>query len=160
MLKSGYVNVPVDGKIEQLHYRYDDEAAAYIFDRDIQIGDWTIKNIVKLGGPRSSIYKYDFKNYLEFVIVDKNEANRTKEWYYHGDCEVNIYGCDGGSHYALECFFSKYPIFKCYDWNDYDASVKLKEIQKILESTDIDNSTKYQRIKSCHSCPVKLRTCY
>ena len=63
-----------------------------------------LKNIVKLGGPRSSIYKYDFKNYLEFVIVDKKEINRTKEWYYHGDSEVNIYGCDGGSHYALEFF--------------------------------------------------------
>ena len=46
MLKSGYVNVPVNGKIEQLHYRYDDEAAAYIFDRDNE----DVKNIVTQKG--------------------------------------------------------------------------------------------------------------
>ena len=79
MMKDGYVNVPVNGKMEQLHYQYDDGAADYfIFDKDIQIGEWTVKKVIKLGGPRSSSYKYDFKNYLEFLILDKNGVSRTK----------------------------------------------------------------------------------
>ena len=153
MMKDDYINVSVDGKMEQLHYQYDDGAADYfIFDKDIQIGEWTVKKVIKLGGPRSSSYKYDFKNYLEFLILDKNGVSRTKVWfyndYYHPDSEIGEYSHECGPIYSVAYFCKEYPAFKSLDWNDYDASVKLKEIQKILERTDIDNSTKYERIKS------------
>ena len=82
MIKSDYVNVSINDKVQQLHYQYDDEAAVYIFDEDIRIGEWTIKKIVKLGGPKISAYKYDFKNYLEFAIIDKNGIFRIKTWFY------------------------------------------------------------------------------
>lgn len=149
MIKSDYVNVSINDKVQQLHYQYDDEAAVYIFDEDIRIGEWTIKKIVKLGGPKISAYKYDFKNYLEIVIIDKCGVSRTKSWYYNYDSELNVYGCDGGSDYALSYFCNEFQAFKCLDWNDYDANVKLNKIQSILERTDIDNPTKYERIKCC-----------
>ena len=152
MIYNGYINISISNGVQQFHYRYDDEAAVYIFDEDICIGEWTIKNIVKLGGPKISAYKYDFKNYLEFVIIDKNGIFRTKVWfyndYYHPDFEIGEYCHEGGPIYSVAYFCKEYPAFKSLDWNDYDASVKLKEIQKILERTDIDNSTKYERIKS------------
>lgn len=149
MMKGGYVNISVNNNVQQLHYQYDDEAAAYIFDEDIRIGEWTIRKIIKIGGPRTSGYKYDFKNYLEVVIIDKCGVSRTKSWYYNYDSELNVYGCDGGFDYALSYFCNGFQAFKYLDWNDYDANIKLNEIQTILERTDIDNRTKYERIKCC-----------
>lgn len=139
--------------MKQLHYQYDDEAAAYIFDEDIRVGEWIIGKIIKIGGPRTSVYKYDFKNYLEFVILDKNGVSRIKSWfyndYYNEDSELGAFSHEGGVIYSVAYFCKEYPAFKCSDWNEYDASVKLKEIQTILESTDTDIIAKYQRIENC-----------
>ena len=148
-METGIVNISINNNVEQFHYKYDDETATYTFDEDIRIGDWTIKKTIKLGGPRTSIYKYDFKNYLEFVIIDRYGISRIKSWHYNYNSELNVYGCDGGSDYALSYFCNEFQAFKYLDWNDYDANVRLKEIQSILERTDNDNTTKYERIKNC-----------
>lgn len=152
-MKNGFVNMAINGHVEQLHYQYDDEAALYIFDKDIRVGEWTIKQIVKIGGPQVSVYKCDFKNYLEFVIIDKNDIFRIKSWFYndciHPDSELGQYSNENGAIYSVAYFCEKYPAFECSDWNDYDAIVKLKRIQEILERKDIDNATKYEMIENC-----------
>lgn len=38
--------------------------------------EMSLRRIIKLGGPKVSSYKYDFKNYLEFIITDKNVVYR------------------------------------------------------------------------------------
>lgn len=152
MIYNGYINISINNEVQQFHYRYDDEAAVYIFDEDISIGEWTIKNIVKLGGPKISAYKYDFKNYLEFVIIDKNGISRIKTWFYndyiHPDSELGQYSHENGAIYSVSFFCEEYPAFECSDWSDYDASIKLKEIQAIIEKPDIDNNTKYKRVEN------------
>ena len=147
MIKRDFIKVAINGRIEQLHYQYDDEAAVYIFDDDIHIGDWSINKTIKLGGPKVSPYKYDFKNYLEFIITDKNGISRLKSWYYNYDSELNVYGCDGGANYALSYFFNEFQAFKCAEWEDYNALVKLNNIRVILERTDIGNTEKCNKIK-------------
>ena len=151
MMKGGYVNISVNNNVQQLHYQYDDEAATYTFDEDIKIGEWTIKKIIKLGGPKISAYKYDFKNYLEFAIIDKNGIFRIKTWFYndyfHPDSELGQYSHENGIIYSVAYFCERYPAFECSDWKDYDTCIKLKEIQTIMEMADIDNNTKYSRIE-------------
>lgn len=147
-MKRDFIKVAINGKIEQLHYQYDDEAAVYVFDDDIHIGDWSINKTIRLGGPKVSSYKYDFKNYLEFIITDKNGISRLKSWYYYNDdSELNVYGCDGGANYALSYFFNEFQAFKCAEWEDYNALVKLNNIRVILERTDIGNTEKCNKIK-------------
>ena len=61
------LNIKHGNQVQQLRYDYD--SGVYSFEKDIQIGDWTVSRFIKIGGPKGgSIYKYDFKNFFEFVI--------------------------------------------------------------------------------------------
>lgn len=147
MMKGGYVNISVNNNVQQLHYQYDDEAAVYVFDEDIIIGEWTIKNIVKLGGPLCSQYMYDFSNYLELVLTDKDGISKKEQWFYNTDKNLCLYMQNIFMPESFAYFCEKHPIFKCQNWEDYLAYVNIKIIQSIIEE-NITNQEKFSRIKS------------
>lgn len=147
MIKSSYVNVSINAKVQQLHYLYDDEAATYTFDEDIKIGEWIIKKIVKSGGPRYSQYKYNFDNYLEFVLIDKDGISRKEQWFYNTDKNLCLYMQNIFMPESFACFCEKHPIFKCQNWEDYLAYVNIKTIQSIIKE-NITNPEKFKRIKN------------
>lgn len=148
MMKGGYVNVSINNNVHQLHYQYDDETAVYVFDEDVRIGEWTIKNIVKLGGPRCSQYKYDFDNYLELVLTDKDGVSKKEQWFYNTDRSLCLYKQNVFMPESFAYFCEKHPIFCCQNWEDYLAYVNLKAIQSIIENDNINNSEKLVRIKN------------
>ena len=147
MMKGGYVNISVNNNVQQLHYQYDDEAAVYVFDEDIIIGEWTIKNIVKLGGPRCSQYMYDFDNYLELVLTDKGGISKKEQWFYNTDKNLCLYMQNIFMPESFAYFCEKHPIFKCQNWEDYIAYMSTKTIQSIIEE-NITNQEKFSRIKN------------
>lgn len=147
MMKGGYVNISVNNNVQQLHYQYDDEAAVYVFDEDIIIGEWTIKNIVKLGGPQSSQYKYNFDNYLELVLTDKDGISKKEQWFYNTDKNLCLYMQNIFMPESFAYFCEKHPIFKCQNWEDYMAYMSIKTIQSIIEE-NITNQEKFSRIKN------------
>lgn len=77
------MNIQHGRSLMQAVFEYDEDMFAYRFEDDIKLGDWTIAKIVRIGGPKTSIYKYDFKNYLEFVITDKCGESRVKQYYHN-----------------------------------------------------------------------------
>lgn len=146
-MKTGIVNISINDDVKQINYQYDNEASVYIFDEDIRIGEWTIKNIVKIGGPRSSQYKYNFDNYLELVLVDKDGISKKEQWYYNIDMNLCLYKQNIFMPDSFVCFCEKHPIFKCQNWEDYLAYVNIKTIQLIIDK-NITNVEKFNQIKS------------
>lgn len=141
------INIPVGGKVLQLFWEYDD--GVYTLQSDIKKGDWIVGKVVKIGGPRSSIYKYDFRNYFEFVVTDVNNESRVLTWYYNGGDEVlEAYTGRDAAIYALPFFFQNHPIFQCKDWDDYACKVKLIKISYILNRADWSNAAKVNQIVS------------
>ena len=128
MIQSRYVNVSINDKVQQLHYLYDDEAATYTFDEDIKIGNWTVKKIVKSGGPRYSQYKYNFDNYLELVLIDKDGISKKEQWFYNTDKNLCLYMQNIFMPESFAYFCEKHPIFKCQNWEDYLAYENIKTI--------------------------------
>ena len=141
------INIPVKGKVLQLFWEYKD--GVYSLQNDVVNGDWTVGNIIKLGGPKSSIYKYDFRNYFEFVVTDVNNKSRVLTWYYNGEDEVLEAGINRDrAIYSLPFFFQKHPIFQCTDWEDYECKVKLIKISHIMNNDNWDNVEKVNQIVS------------
>lgn len=141
----GYINIPLpNNRVLTLGYNYAD--STYVFEQDIEFKGWIISKIIKQGGPKRSRYKYDFKNYFEFVITDSNGISRIKRYFYNeGDDEVFAY--DGEcSVEAIPYYIKSSLIFQCKDWADYDACEILMTIKKITNK-DISKQEQLEQIK-------------
>ena len=56
------INIQNGNDVQQLSYDY--ESGVYTFENDIVMGEWKVGRIILIGGPESSIYKHDFRNYF------------------------------------------------------------------------------------------------
>ena len=105
---------------------------------------------IRLGGPETSIYKYEFKNYLEFVIIDKRGESRIKQFYYNDNSEFTTtkpYD-DNISQRGIRLFLENHPLFDCIDWNDYDASAVISKIKETVNSDNMNNDETIDKIRS------------
>ena len=145
------MNIQHGLSIIQVTYEYDKEMRAFHFKDDIRIGYWTVLKNIRLGGPETSIYKYEFKNYLEFVIVDKRGESRMKQFYYNCSSEFTTtkpYDDDDISQSGIRRFLENHPLFDCIDWNDYDASAVISRIKITVNSDNMNNVEKIDKIRS------------
>lgn len=147
------LNILHNKKCIQALYVYNDETSSYQFQDDIELGDWKIARIIPFGGPKSSRYKYDYNNYLEFVITDVKGETRIIDYYYNkGDEEVivafNKYYNDDTAHRGIQLFLENYSAFQYCDWQEYDAYKIVKRIKEIISDTDMSNCDILEEIKS------------
>ena len=139
------INVKNGTHVLQCFYTY--ENGIYSFEKDIQIGDWIVSRYIKLCGPTSSPYKYDFRNYFELVITDCNGESRTFTWNPNIGCKYLKAYRDGDSTAdALPYFFAKHPLFSSKDWKDYENVDTLRDIELIFQDAKISSGTKLLRI--------------
>ena len=141
------LNIRHGNQVQQLKYDYD--SGVYTFEKDIQIGDWSVSRFIKIGGPKGeSIYKYDFKNYFEFVITDINGVCQVLTWNHNaGDKALNAFRGDSAVD-ALPFFFANHPIFSAKDWEDYNCVLTLKDINEVLEKQGLSATGKIDAISS------------
>lgn len=141
-----YINLQIaPDKVMILAYKY--EYPTFIFENDIEIKGWIIGKIIKIGGPRFSTYKYDFKRYLEFVITDPNGVQKVKKWFCHnGDDEMSAYWDTYNNDLSgTICYYLKNsPIFGCADWEDYDACRIIHKVKAYLDAPQ----SNYAKVKS------------
>ena len=142
-----YINLQIaPDKVITLAYRH--EYPTFIFEHDIEINGWIVGHIIKLGGPQYSTYKYNFKNYLEFVITDPKGIQHIKTWQYNqGDDEMRAFwdSRDGGLSNTIRHYLVDSPIFRCANWEDYDAWRVINKVKTIINSTN-DNISKLKNI--------------
>lgn len=144
------MNIQHGGSLIQAVFEYDKDMGAYRFENDIKLGNWTIARIIRIGGPRTSIYKYDFKNYLEFVITDKWGESRIKQYYHNcfsDDITTKKTYDDDLSQRGVRLFLENHPIFDAQDWNDYDAYAFVSAIKKVIGSDEMTNKEKVDKIR-------------
>ena len=146
----GFINVNLpEGSSISLEYNYDDEKRIYTLSQDVEINEWTIRKDIRVGGPKTSRYKYCFDNYLEFRLVDKNGEEEVAQYYYHlrnpwlglNDCEEIRNTCYKNFVVAaIANFLNKSSVSKFEDWSDLNAYRTLKEIEQAISSqrTNID----------------------
>ena len=145
------MNIQHGLSIIQVTYEYDKEMRAFHFKDDIRIGYWTVLKNIRLGGPETSIYKYEFKNYLEFVILDKRGESRIKQFYYNCNSEFTTtkpYDDDDISQSGIRRFLENHPLCDCIDWNGYDASAVISRIRVTVNSDNMNNVEKIDKIRS------------
>lgn len=139
------LNIPVQGDVIQINCKYQD--MCFILAEDVKNGDWTVKKVIKVGGPQYSRYKHDYRNYLEFVLIDINGETRALSWYHNsGDVLLRSYQGEDGPIDSIPFFFKEHPVFKCQDWKDFETVSKLLEIEKILSYTSVGNQEKLNKI--------------
>lgn len=144
------MNIQHGLSIIQVTYEYDKEMRAFHFKNDINIGYWTVLKNIRIGGPETSIYKYDFNNYLEFVIIDKRGESRIKQFYYNCNSEFTTtkpYD-DNISQRGIRLFLENHPLFDSINWNDYDASAVISKIKETVNSDNMNNVEKIDKIRS------------
>lgn len=146
MLDMNYINLSHQNDVKQVQYKYCKETDTIIFNEDIKIGEWIIGRIIKLCGPKSSIYKYDFNCYLEFVITDKNDITNVIQWHYNDDKNANVFQMNFDIIQTIQFFVQKYPIFDCTDWQDYKAFSIVADVRDIV-NYNISNSEKLSELK-------------
>lgn len=128
------LNIKHGNQVQQLWYDYNPETGIFSFENDIQIGTWSVSRLIKLGGPREgSVYKYDFRNFLEFVITDINGDSQVLTWNHNAGDKVLKAHWGDSTEEALLFFFEKHPVFSAADWEDYKYIPVLKAIKKIIE---------------------------
>ena len=111
------INIQNGNDVQQLSYDY--ESGVYTFENDIVMGEWKVGRIILIGGPESSIYKHDFRNYFEFVLTDCTGESHPLRWHFNGGDEVlDAYWGDNAAE-SLPHFFATHPVFTAKDWNDY-----------------------------------------
>ncbi len=145
------LNIRFAKKCVQAIYEYNKDISLYQFQEDIILGGWTISKSVLHGGPKESRYKYDYKNYLEFVITDNTGEARIKQFYYNnGDKEVSSHYTysDDIPHCGIQHFLEGFSAFRCTNWEDYDAAIQVNRISEIVNDEDMDNRRKIEEIKS------------
>ena len=129
------MNIEHGSHCVQIHYEYNGNLRSYIFTNDIQIGCWTVCRTVEVGGPRETRYKYDYKNYLKFIITDKNGETRERLFYYNSPCiemTVSKKYEDNVDQYGLKLFLENHPIFDSEDWAFYEIVEKLAKVNAVL----------------------------
>lgn len=152
----------LDGKIDIIKYEVIDNSDTdhtVLLEKDIKYNGWTIsRNIKWVAFP--STYKWNFKHYFEFVITDSIGNTRNKLYYYYGDGDKDDYSaCAYDKREELQHSFGTIPfylnnalVFKCKNWKDYDAAVKilksLEEIKKVIHS----NLSKYEQTMQIKHC--------
>lgn len=126
------LNIKHGNQVQQLRYDYD--SGVYSFEKDIQIGTWSVSRHIKIGGPKGgSIYKYDFKNFFEFVITDADGNSHVLTWNHNaGDKALKGYWGDTAVD-ALPFFFENHPVFLAKNWEDYKYLLVLNAIKKVIE---------------------------
>lgn len=146
------MNIQHGRTVIQTVYEYDENLGAYRFGDDIKIGDWVVAKMVRIGGPRISVYKYDFKNYLEFVITDKSGESRTKLYYYNcfsDEITTTKTYDDDLPQRGVRLFLENHPIFETKDWEEYDAFAIVSKIEKVIYSEDeMSNLEKLTKIRN------------
>lgn len=129
------INIKTGKTVLQTQYEYND--GTYEFPDDFVIGSWTVKRLIQLKGPKSSVYKYDFKNCLEFVISDKHGEEKIIRWYHNsGDELLRGHISDESSVECLSFFFCNHPIFKSIDWEDANSTVQVQKIRELLKDNE------------------------
>ena len=141
------LNIKHGNQVQQLRYDYD--SGVFSFEKDIQIGDWVVSRFIKIGGPKDgSIYKYDFKNYFEFVITDGNGMCQVLTWNHNaGDKALCAYWGDSAVD-ALPYFFANHPVFSAKDWEEYKYVLAIKCIGESLENMNRSAKDKIDAIAS------------
>lgn len=149
------LNIRFAKKCVQASYEYNEDIRTYQFHEDIMLGGWTISKSILHGGPKVSRYKYDYKNYLEFIITDNTGEERIKQFYYNndnnnGDEEVSTHYTypDDIPHSGIQYFLEGFSAFRCTNWEDYDAAVQVNRIREIVNDEDMDNRRKIEEIQS------------
>lgn len=143
----GILNITNGNQVQQLSYDYYD--SVYTFEKDIQIGDWVVSRFIKIGGPRDgSIYKYDYKNFFEFVISDRNGVCQVLTWNHNAGDEALCAFWGQSAVDALPHFFANHPIFSANDWEEYKYVLALKSIANYLENETMSAKGKMDAIKS------------
>ncbi len=139
------INIQVSSnKVTTLCYEYKDRQ--YLFDSDICVNGWTISRAIAIKGPSSSCYKYDYRNYLEFIITDPNGDQKIKTWFHNkGDNELKSYWAEYNLSEAIKFYIENSPIFNCKNWVDYEDSLIIKDISSIIED-ETSNSSAIERI--------------
>lgn len=138
----GFINVNLpDGTLISLEYEYDAEKRICNFAQDVVINGWTIRKQVEVGGPTKSQYKYNFDNFVEFLITDKKGNKDFIRYFYNlnvpgvvvGDCnEVMATTYDGNlTLSAISYFLNKSTILRCEDWEDYKKHKAIVQIRQI-----------------------------
>lgn len=145
------MNIQRGHSFVQAIFEYDKDLGCYRFENDIRLGDWSVATIVRIGGPTTSVYKYDYKNYLEFVITDKHGESRIKQYYHNlfsDEMLITKEYDDDLSQRGVRLFLENHPIFDAQDWRDYDASILISAIKKIVNSDKITiNMEKVDKIR-------------
>ena len=145
-----YLNITLQhDKVLTVGYDREDTSNSIVFEKDILVSDWTINRIIQVGGPRYSSYKYDWNNYLEFVITDRNGTQRIKRYHYNGGSHndnVGVYVSGVSQIESIAYFIKNSSIFICEDWEDFDAYVILANVKNIINSKEA-NIAKVKKLR-------------
>lgn len=126
-----YMNLQLNDQVLTLGYNHID--CAYVFEQDIEFDDWIISKIIRQGGPKYSRYQYDFNNYFEFVISDRNGISRIERYFYNkGNSGVLAYWTDNPPE-VIAHYIKSSLIFQTKDWEDYDDHKILAQIKRIMD---------------------------
>lgn len=137
--------------IIQAAYEFDEGMCVFHFKDDIKIGDWTVVKNICIGGPSTSTGgKCGLDNYLEFVILDKCGEPRTMQFYYNRNCPeiktTKTYEYNATQR-GIRRFLENHPLFDCIDWNDYDASAVISKIKETVNSDNMNNVDRINKIR-------------
>ncbi len=139
-----YLNIPLtNDHVLTLGYNYAD--SSYVFEQDIEFKGWIISKIIKVGGPRTSHYKYDYDNYFELVITDSNNFQRIEKYFYNRK-DIEQLRARQKPIDDISDFIQSSLIFQCKDWADYDICKTLADIKGVI-NTDISRQEQLERIK-------------
>ena len=124
------INLKHGNQVQQLRYDYD--SSVYSFEKDIKIGTWIVSRHIKICGPKESIYKYNFKNFFEFVITDVNGTSQVLTWNHNAGDKVLISYWGDSAVDSLPFFFENHPVFFSKDWEDYKYALALNAIKDAI----------------------------
>lgn len=150
------INIKNGNEVQQVYYEFDNESGVFTFDKDIQIGEWTVKKNIKIACPKDNLKpigngRYLYKNNglsLEFVLIDPNRKMEVfnslpepkkmsviKYWWSYDEIVA-----------SLVTFLSDNPLFSASSMEDYNNEVLLKEIVKVADKDSITATERINRI--------------
>ena len=139
-----YLNILLpNNRVLTLGYNHAD--STYVFERDIEFNGWIISKIIKVGGPQTSHYKYNYDNYFELAITDPNNLQRIEKYFYNCK-DIELLRARQNPIDDISDFIQSSLIFQCKDWADYDICKTLADIKKVI-NTDISQQEQLERIK-------------
>lgn len=137
-MKKEYLNIQIGNSVKQVECLHDSGNRIYKLEEDIVVDEWRIKGFIKYIA-HNPFWKFDVYANYEYVIADKMGKERVEIYYYHNvGCNKNKCGLgpsdDFSAQGVLSYFIKNSPIFKCADWEEYDLSIELNKIKKVLEN--------------------------